>query len=63
MAMEVSAPRRPTSAPGGGRKRLHRTAVLGDMACDILLGDSSHLYRGSMRRGGHQHQLGGAFEE
>ncbi len=48
MAMEVSAPQFLTAykcAPAADGEDYLRTAVLGDMACDILLGDSSHLYQ------------------
>ena len=63
--MEVSSPQfligfkcRP---PAEGEEML-RQVVLGDMACDILLGDSSPLYQRLYERGLINSSFGGAFE-
>ena len=65
MAMEVSAPQFLTAykcAPAADGEDYLRTAVLGDMACDILLGDSSHLYQRLYEEGVINTSFGGAFE-
>ena len=65
MAMEVSAPQFLTAykcAPAADGEDYLRTAVLGDMACDILLGDSSHLYQRLYEEGVINSSFGGAFE-
>ena len=65
MAMEVSAPQFLTAykcAPAADGEDYLRTAVLGDMACDILLGDSSPLYQRLYEEGVINTSFGGAFE-
>ena len=65
MAMEVSAPQFLTAykcAPAADGEDYLRTAVLGDMACDILLGDSSPLYQRLYEEGLINTSFGGAFE-
>ena len=65
MAMEVSAPQFLTAykcAPAADGEDYLRTAVLGDMACDILLGDSSPLYQRLYEKGLINTSFGGAFE-
>ena len=65
MAMEVSAPQFLTAykcAPAADGEDSLRTAVLGDMACDILLGDSSPLYQRLYEEGVINTSFGGAFE-
>ena len=65
MAMEVSSPQflsafkcRP---PQRGEDTL-RTMILGDMACDLLLGESSPLYQRLYSQGLINSTFGGAFE-
>ncbi len=65
MAMEVAAPQFLTGfkcdpAPEG--EAYLRLAAIGDMACDILLGDSSPLYHRLYDRGLINTSFGGAFE-
>ena len=63
--MEVSAPQFLTAykcAPAADGEDYLRTAVLGDMACDILLGDSSPLYQRLYEEGLINTSFGGAFE-
>ena len=65
MAMEVSTPQfltgfKCTPAPEGEDYR--RMSAIGDMACDILLGDSSPLYLRLYDQGLINTSFGGAFE-
>ena len=65
MAMEVAAPQFLTGfkcdpAPEG--EAYLRLAAIGDMACDILLGDSSPLYHRLYDQGLINTSFGGAFE-
>ena len=65
MAMEVAAPQFLTGfkcdpAPEG--EDYLRLAAVGDMACDILLGDSSPLYHRLYEQGLINTSFGGAFE-
>ena len=65
MAMEVSAPQFLTAykcAPAADGEDYLRAAVIGDMACDILLGDSSPLYQRLYEEGLINTSFGGAFE-
>ena len=65
MAMEVSAPQFLTAykcTPAADGEDYLRMAVLGDMACDILLGDSSPLYQRLYEEGLINTSFGGAFE-
>ncbi len=66
MAMEVATPQFLTAfkcAPGAGRGGLYAPGrLLGDMACDILLGDSSPLYLRLYDQGLINTSFGGAFE-
>lgn len=65
LAMEVSCPQFLTAfkcRPAEDGEDYLRTAVLGDMACDILLGDSSPLYLRLYGRGLINTSFGGAFE-
>ncbi len=65
LAMEVSSPQflagwkcRPA---GEGEERL-RTMILGDLACDLLFGESSPLYQRLYSQGLINSSFGGAFE-
>lgn len=63
--MEVSTPQFLTGfkcRPAADGEDYLRMAVLGDMACDLLLGDSSPLYLAPLRPGAYQHQLRRGFE-
>ena len=65
MAMEVATPQfltgfKCTPAPEG--EPYLRLAAIGDMACDILLGDSSPLYQRLYEQGKINTSFGGAFE-
>ena len=65
MAMEVSTPQfltgfKCTPAPEG--EAYLRMSAIGDMACDILLGDSSPLYQRLYEEGVINTSFGGAFE-
>ena len=65
MAMEVAMPQFLTGfkcdpAPEG--EDYMRLAAIGDMACDILLGDSSPLYQRLYEQGLINTSFGGAFE-
>ena len=65
LAMEVSCPQFLTGykcRPAADGEDSLRTAVLGDMACDILLGDSSPLYLRLYDQGLINTSFGGAFE-
>ena len=65
MAMEVSSPQFLTGfkcRPAADGEDYLRTAVIGDMACDILLGDSSPLYLRLYDQGLINTSFGGAFE-
>lgn len=65
LAMEVSCPQFLTGykcRPAADGEDYLRTAVLGDMACDILLGDSSPLYLRLYDQGLINTSFGGAFE-
>lgn len=65
LAMEVSCPQFLAGfkcRPAADGEDYLRTAVLGDMACDILLGDSSPLYLRLYDRGLINTSFGGAFE-
>ncbi len=63
--MEVSMPQFLTGykcVPTGDGEPYLRLALLGDMACDILLGESSPLYLRLYREGWINGSFGGAFE-
>ena len=65
MAMEVATPQflsgfKCDPAPEG--EAYMRLAAIGDMACDILLGDSSPLYQRLYEKGHINTSFGGAFE-
>lgn len=65
MTMEVSAPQFLSAfkcAPARDGVDYMRLAVLGDMACDILLGDSSPLYLRMYDQGLINTSFGGSFE-
>ena len=65
MAMEVSSPQFLTGfkcRPVPNGEEFLRTVVIGDMACDILLGDSSPLYLRLYDQGLINSSFGGAFE-
>ena len=65
LAMEVSCPQFLTGfkcKPAGEGEHYLRTAVIGDLACDILLGDSSPLYLRLYDEGLINTSFGGAFE-
>ena len=65
LAMEVSSPQFLTGfkcRPTADGEEYLRMAVLGDMACDILLGDSSPLYLRLYDQGLINTSFGGAFE-
>lgn len=65
LAMEVSCPQFLTAfkcRPAEDGEDHLRTAVLGDMACDILLGDSSPLYLRLYDQGLINTSFGGSFE-
>ena len=65
MAMEVASPQFLTAykcRPAADGEDYLRTAVLGSMACDILLGDSSPLYQRLYEQGLINTSFGGAFE-
>ena len=65
MSMEVSAPQFLSAfkcAPAADGADYMRLAVLGDMACDILLGDSSPLYLRMYDQGLINTSFGGSFE-
>ena len=65
LAMEVSCPQFLAGfkcRPAADGEDYLRTAVLGDMACDILLGDSSPLYLRLYDQGLINTSFGGAFE-
>lgn len=65
LAMEVSSPQFLTGfkcRPVPDGEGYMRAAVLGDMACDILLGDSSPLYLRLYDQGLINTSFGGAFE-
>ena len=65
LSMEVSSPQFLTAykcAPAADGEDYLRTAVIGDMACDILLGDSSPLYLRLYDQGLLNTSFGGAFE-
>lgn len=65
MAMEVSCPQFLTGfkcTPAGDGEAYMRAALIGDMACDILLGDSSPLYLRLYDQGLINTSFGGAFE-
>ena len=65
LAMEVSAPQFLTAykcTPAADGEDYLRMAVLGDMACDLLLGDSSPLYQRLYEEGLINTSFGGAFE-
>lgn len=60
MEMEVSAPQFLAGfkcAPAAEGSDYMRANILGDLACDILLGDSSPLYQRLYEAGTHQSQL------
>ena len=66
LAMDVSSPQflagykcRPVRE---GEDRL-RTMILGDLACDLLFGESSPLYQRLYRQGLINSSFGGAFEQ
>ena len=64
-AMEVSSPQFLTGfkcRPAQNGEEFLRTVVIGDMACDILLGDSSPLYLRLYDQGLINSSFGGAFE-
>lgn len=63
--MEVSSPQFLTGfkcRPIQNGEEYFRTALIGDMACDILLGPSSPLYQRLYEQGLINHTFGGAFE-
>ncbi len=65
LAMEVSSPQFLTGfkcCPVPDGEEYLRTAVIGDMACDLLLGDSSPLYLRLYDQGLINTSFGGAFE-
>ena len=65
LAMEVSCPQFLTGfkcRPAAEGEDFLRLAVIGDMACDILLGDSSPLYQRLYDQGLINTSFGGAFE-
>ena len=65
MAMEVATPQFLTGfkcTPAGEGEDYFRTSLIGDMACDILLGDSSPLYLRLYDQGLINTSFGGAFE-
>ena len=65
MAMEVASPQFLAAYkcdPAADGEDYLRTAVLGTMACDILLGDSSPLYQRLYEEGLINTSFGGAFE-
>lgn len=65
MAMEVSCPQFLNAykcAPAPEGEAYMRLAAIGDMACDILLGDSSSLYQRLYEQGLINTSFGGAFE-
>ena len=65
LAMEVSSPQFLTGfkcRPAQNGEEFLRTVVIGDMACDILLGDSSPLYLRLYDQGLINTSFGGAFE-
>lgn len=65
MAMEVSCPQFLTGfkcRPAADGEDYLRLAVIGDMACDILLGDSSPLYLRLYDQGLINSSFGGSFE-
>jgi predicted Zn-dependent peptidase len=65
MAMEVSMPQFLTAykcVPAEDGEAYLRLAIIGDMACDILLGDSSPLYLRLYDQGLINSSFGGAFE-
>ena len=65
MAMEVATPQFLTGfkcTPAPEEEPYLRLAAIGDMACDILLGDSSPLYQRLYEQGKINTSFGGAFE-
>ncbi len=65
LAMEVSCPQFLTGfkcAPAADGEDYMRRAVIGDMACDLLLGESSPLYLRLYDQGLINGSFGGAFE-
>lgn len=65
MAMEVATPQFLTGfkcTPAAEGEDYMRLAAIGDMACDILLGDSSPLYQRLYEQGLINTSFGGAFE-
>ena len=65
LTMEVSTPQFLTGfkcRPAADGEDYLRMAVLGDMACDLLLGDSSPLYQRLYEEGVINTSFGGAFE-
>ena len=66
LAMEVSVPQFLTAfkcRPSGEGEDFLRTSLLGNMACDILLGDSSPLYLRLYGEGLINSSFGGDFEQ
>ena len=65
LAMEVASPQFLVGfkcRPAADGEAYMRTAIIGDMACDILLGDSSPLYQRLYDQGLINTSFGGSFE-
>jgi len=65
LAMEVASPQFLTGfkcRPVADGEEYMRTSIIGDMACDILLGDSSPLYQRLYDQGLINTSFGGSFE-